>query len=309
MTAPPEPAQRRELWSGISRLADPKISLTSLASIYLGIAVAAEEVFDPVWLVVTLLAYFAVEVAKNAWGDLFDYDSGDDLAVAEVDRTPFSGGKRVLVDGLLTRRQVVIIAVAFALAGLALGALIVFLREPAALWIGVVGFALGWSYHGPPLRLTYRGLGELDVVLCYGPLIAMSAYLIQTHRLSWEVLWLSLPLGLIIAAFLWVNEFPDFAADRQAGKSNLVARLGRPAASRVLPAIYAVAFAGLALLPLSGLPQAVWLGALALPPAAYACFHVWRSPERFYRERPVQPAALLAFLLYSAGAGTGVILG
>ncbi|MDX1610556.1 MAG: prenyltransferase [Halofilum sp. (in: g-proteobacteria)] len=297
---------RRALW----RLADPKISLTSLASIYLGVSVAAlEGRFSLAWFLVTLLAFFAIEVAKNAWGDVFDYDSGADLEVAPEDRTPFSGGKRVLVDGLITRGQTWAIAVAFTLAGLLLGLAIVLLREPAALWIGALGFVLGWSYHGPPLRFAYRGLGELDVVICYGPLIALSAYLIQAHALSWPVFWLSLPLGLIIAAFLWVNEFPDAPSDRRVGKRNLVVVLGRPAAARVLPLIYLAALAILLLLPLAGLPATVWLGAIAMLPAALACRWVWREPETFHRTRPAQPAALLSFLLYSAGAGTGVLLG
>lgn len=301
-----DPNFRRALW----RLADPKISLTSIASIYLGISVAAVEGhFSLVWLVVTVLAFFALEVAKNAWGDVFDYESGADQAVAVEDRTPFSGGKRVLVDGLISHRQTWAIAAAFTFLGLVLGLAIVLLREPAALWIGVIGFALGWSYHGPPLRFAYRGLGELDVVICYGPLIALSAYLIQAHELSWRVFWLSVPLGLIIAAFLWVNEFPDAPSDRRVGKRNLVVVLGRRAAARVLPLIYLAALTILLLLPAARLPAAVLMGAIFLLPAAYACLCVWRAPESFHRSSAAQPAALLAFMLYSAGAGTGVLLG
>jgi 1,4-dihydroxy-2-naphthoate octaprenyltransferase len=261
------------------------------------------------WLAVTGIALFCMEVAKNAWGDVFDYDSGSDLAVAPEDRTDFSGGKRVLVDGLLTRGQTWAIALLSGGLGLLLGALIVFVREPAALWIGVVGLALGWSYHGPPLRLAYRGLGELDVVLCYGPAIALATYVIQTGAWSWTVFWLSLPLGLCTAAFLWVNEFPDYLADRACGKRNLVVRLGRRAASRVLPAIYVLAFGLLAALPLFGVPATVWLGLAAVPPALFAVRHVLAEPETFHRRRPVQPAALLGFVLCSLGTGVGFWLG
>ena len=249
-----------------------------------------------------------MEVAKNAWGDVFDYDSGTDLAVAPQDRTAFSGGKRVMVDELLTRRQTWAIAFAFGAAGLALGAAIVLLREPAAAWIGVLGLALGWSYHGPPMRFAYRGLGELDVVICYGPLIALSTCLILTHRLSMDVVWLSVPLGLYIAAFLWVNEFPDYQADRGHGKRNLVVRLGRHRASRMLPWIYAAALCMTLGLPFAGLPPTAMLGLVAAPAALFACIPVWRDPEGFHRYAPAQPAALIAFLLYAAGAGTGVLL-
>jgi 1,4-dihydroxy-2-naphthoate octaprenyltransferase len=299
-----------KLWEGFWRLADPKISITSLACMVVGGSVAAaDRPLDWSWLAVLALALFCMEVAKNAWGDVFDYDSGADLAVAPEDRTSFSGGKRVLVDALLTRGQTWAMAIGFGAAGVGLGAAIVFLREPSVLWIGVVGLALGWSYHGPPLKLAYRGLGELDVVLCYGPVLAEATYVIQTGAWSWTAFWLSLPLGIFIAAFLWVNEFPDFLADRSAGKNNLVSRLGRRAASRVLPGIYAAGFALLATSVLVGLPRLVLLGFVALPSAAYASAKVWVEPESFYRSHPVQPAALLTFVLYSLGAGAGILLG
>ena len=261
------------------------------------------------WLAVTGVALFCMEVAKNAWGDVYDYDSGTDLAVLPEDRTPFSGGKRVLVDRLLTRGQTWAMAFGFGAAGCALGAWIVFARAPEALWIGLVGLALGWSYHGPPLRLAYRGLGELDVVLCYGPLISLATYVIQRRAWSWEVVWLSLPLGVFTAAFLLANEFPDRRADLGAQKRNLVVRLGPRAASRLLVATYGAGFAGVLALPLAGLPGAVWLGLLPLPLAAWACARVVRDPEGFHRRHPVQPAALGVFVLYALAAGAGVLLG
>ncbi len=301
---------RAKWWHGFWRLADPKISITSLACMIVGGSVAAAEApLDWGWMIVLGMALFCMEVAKNAWGDVIDYDSGTDLAVAPEDRTDFSGGKRVLVDALLTRRQTWAIAFAFGGVGVALGAAIVFLREPSVFWIGAVGLVLGWSYHGPPLKLAYRGLGELDVVLCYGPILSVATHLIQRGEWSSEAFWLSLPLGLLIAAFLWVNEFPDFLADRSADKLNLVARLGRHRASRVLPSIYAAAF--VLLLAIVGAGGSPWLllGLAAVPMAAYASARVWARPEDFYRSYPVQPAALLSFVLYAVGVGAGVQIG
>lgn len=299
-----------KLWQGFWRLADPKISITSLACMVVGGSVAAVDgPLDWTWLAILGVSLFCMEVAKNAWGDVFDYDSGTDLAVAPEDRTDFSGGKRVLVDELLTRGQTWAMAIGFGAVGVALGMAIVFVREPSVIWIGVAGLALGWSYHGPPLKLAYRGLGELDVVLCYGPVLAVATYVIQTGAFSWTAFWLSIPLGIFTAAFLWVNEFPDFKADRSAGKNNLVARLGRRKASRVLPGIYATGFGLLVALVLTGLPVQVLLGFIALPTALYASAKVWSEPETFYRSHPVQPAALLTFALYSLGAGAGVVIG
>jgi 1,4-dihydroxy-2-naphthoate octaprenyltransferase len=300
---------RASVWQGFWRLADPKISITSLACMIVGGSLASTE--GPIhwpWLAVTGIALFCMEVAKNAWGEVFDFDSGTDLAVAPDDRTAFSGGKRVLVDRLLTRGQTWAMALGFAGAGIVLGAVIVVARAPEALWIGIAGLALGWSYHGPPLRLAYRGLGELDVVLCYGPLISLATYVVQRNGWHWDVVWLSLPLGMFTGAFLLVNEVPDYRADLPAGKRNLVVRLGRHVASRVLTFSYAVGFVGIAALPLAGLPVSVLLALLPLPLAAWICATVQREPETFYRHHPVQPAALLVFVLYALGAGVGVVI-
>ena len=72
-----------DLRAGLWRLADPKISITSVASMAIGASMAAgADRFSWAWLLVMGLAMFCMEVAKNAWGDVIDYDSGTDLAVA-----------------------------------------------------------------------------------------------------------------------------------------------------------------------------------------------------------------------------------
>jgi 1,4-dihydroxy-2-naphthoate octaprenyltransferase len=297
---------RRGIWA----LADPKISITSLASMTIGVSVASLE--GPVnwfWFIVLGLAMFCMEVAKNAWGDIYDYDSGTDLAVAPQDRTNFSGGKRVLVDALLTRQQTWWIAAIFGMSGLLLGAAIVFFQEPKVFWLGLAGLLLGWSYHGPPLQLVYRGLGELAVFLIYGPVIAVSTYMIQRHQISMDVLWLSLPLGLLITAFLWVNEFPDHDADKSANKRNLIVILGKHRASRCLPFIYLTAFVLVMLMPLVTTIQAqIWAAFVALPSAILASKWTWEAPADFYRSKPVQPMALVSFVLYSAGVATSLLV-
>ena len=192
--------------------------------------------------------------------------------------------------------------------GSAIGLVIAAGREPAVLWLGLVGVGCAYFYQAPPLRLSYRGLGELTVALCYGPLIAAGTYLVQRGTVSLEVVLVSLPLGLLIAAFLWINEFPDYGADLSARKRTLVVQLGRRAASRVFVLAIAAAFGLLALLPLFGLPPAVCLGGSRAAhrrrggPAAH------RGPRD---DRPGDPRpglALLSFLLLSAGTSAGLLL-
>jgi 1,4-dihydroxy-2-naphthoate octaprenyltransferase len=296
------------LLRGIGRLADPKISLASVASIALGAAAAAQD--GPMhweWLTLTLIGIFAIEVAKNASGEVVDYGTGVDQAVTPEDRSPFSGGKRVLVDGLLTRGQTIGIGVAAYAAGIAVGLAIAFQRHPGVLWLGLAGIGLAYFYHASPLRLSYRGLGELAVAAAYGPLIACGTYLVQRREWGDAVLWASIPLGVLIAAFLWICEFPDARADRLAGKRTLVVTLGPRVASRVYAVLAILAYGLIALLPAVGLPRSTWLGIAGLPFSLWAARRLVRAPETTSLVIPAQAATLLAFLLAAAGMSVGFV--
>lgn len=295
--------------SGVWRVADPKITLASVASMIVGGTVAGHD--GPMawgWLALTVLGVFAVEAAKNASGEIFDWDSGADRGLTDAERTPFSGGKRVLVDGLMSRRQTAIVAAVFYLIAIAVGLAIVLAREPRVIYPGMVGVALAYFYHAPPLQLAYRGFGELAVAVSYGPVIAAGTYLVQRHTVSAGVVWASVPLGLAIAAFLWVNELPDARADAAAGKRTLVVRLGRPRAARAFVALIAVAYAGVLALPLAGLPLASWGGLLGLPLALIAARRLVRFADLLAERVPAQAATLLSFVLMAVGIGAGLIV-
>ena len=298
---------QRSLAVGLWRLADPKISLASFSSLFLGAALAARDGgLSPAWLALTVAGIFALEIAKNASGEIHDFAS--DREVKPEERTPFSGGKRVLVDGLLTRRDAAAIAATGYGVAIASGMAIVLWREPAVLALGVLGVACAYFYNAPPVRLSYHGLGEIVVGVCYGPVIACGTYLVQRGTITPSVVVLSLPLGLLITAFLWVNEMPDRRADESAGKRTLVVRLGARRASSVFGGILAAAFALLFGLPLAGLPFGLALGAIAAVPAFLAVRHLERSVHVSAKLVPAQRLALATFVLFALGSGAGALL-
>lgn len=296
--------------TGLWHLADPKISLASFASLFLGACAAgARGPVDWSWLTFTVLAVFAIEVAKNASGEVFDFDSGADLAVAERDRSPFSGGKRVLVDGLLSRAQTIGIAAAGYAVAIALGLVIALAREPGVLAFGAGGLILAYGYHAPPLRLSYRGLGEAAVAIVYGPLVCSGTYLVQRGSIPTEVWLLAIPLGLLVGAFLWINEIPDCDSDRRVNKLTLVARMGRRRASRAFVALVALAFATLVVLPLAGWPAWIWLGLVAVVPATVAATRLLRAYDSTSEIVPAQRATLIAFVVLALAMGLAILGG
>jgi 1,4-dihydroxy-2-naphthoate octaprenyltransferase len=299
---------RPSLLRGVVQLADPKVSLASLASITLGAAAAARD--GPLhwgWLALTVAGIFAVEVAKNASGEVVDFSTGADQGVSPEDRSPFSGGKRVLVDSLLTRTQTIGVAIAAYAIGIGVGLGIAAERHPGVLWLGLAGVWLAYFYHAPPLRLSYRGFGEIAVAAAYGPLIACGTYLVQRREWGEAALWTSLPLGILIAAFLWINEFPDLRADRAAGKRTLVVSLGPRTASRVYAGLVLAAYALIAVLPALGFPRSIWLGMAGLPFSAWAARRLQRDPGTTRLVVPAQAATLLAFLAVAAGMSLGLV--
>jgi 1,4-dihydroxy-2-naphthoate octaprenyltransferase len=168
--------------------------------------------------------------------------------------------------------------------------------------------AFAFFYHAPPFRLSYRGFGEMAVAVSYGPLVTAGTYLVQCGTIPTGTALLSLPLGVLIAAFLWINEFPDYTADALSGKRTLVVRLGRARAAAGFAWLGVAAAAILGLLPAAGLPLAVWLGGVAAFRFVPAARILMASPEDTAR-CAAQAMALQAFLLYAVGASAGMLLG
>lgn len=292
---------------GFWRLADPKISLASFAGIAMAaLFVSASGEVAWGWLALTIAGVFAIEVGKNASGELVDFESGTDSAVLPVDRSPFSGGKRVLVDGLLTKAQCRAIAGSFFALGIITGLAIAVLREPGVVYLGLAGVALAWFYHGSPIRLSYKGLGELAVALAYGPLVVCGTYLVQTGGFSTTVFAASITLGLLVAAFLLANEFPDYNADKSVGKKNLVVQLGRPRAAALFMVVSLVAYLLLGLdAVLADDSVGVLWGCIGIIPSAFAGLRLRSSFHETRLVIPAQAAALGAFVMMALGAGAG----
>jgi 1,4-dihydroxy-2-naphthoate octaprenyltransferase len=134
--------------------------------------------------------------------------------------------------------------------------------------------------------------------------------LVQRGSISAEVVLLSVPLGMLIGSFLLINEIPDWHADEEADKRTLVVRQGRPVASRIFVLVIAAAISLLILLPyLSAIPNSVWFGLVAVPPAMFAMHRLLADPTDTRRVIPAQAATLLTFVLYALGAGVGVVVG
>jgi 1,4-dihydroxy-2-naphthoate octaprenyltransferase len=205
----------------------PFLSAT-IVPVTLGILIALSHgSFDLLAALLTLIAACCVQLGLNVANDVFDTLSGADDA--NVTPTQFSGGSRVIQYGLVSLRQMATLSTVFyVVAGLIGFVLLAMHPSPALLVIGVTGFIVSLGYTAPPLKFVYRGLGELAVALGFGPLMLLGAYVVQTGgTLALEPFVASIPVALLVALILYVNEIPDRRGDAYAGKRTLPVRFSR----------------------------------------------------------------------------------
>lgn len=181
------------------------------------------------FLLATLAVVF-INAGTNLTNDYFDHQSRSDDINREV--TPFSGGSRVIQENLISPGRIYRTSLIFFGLAALIGLYLTFARGLLVLVIGILGVLSGYFYTASPIRIGYRGWGELVAGLNCGPLVVAGAYYVQAQTLSLEALFISIPVGLLIAAVLYINEFPDHTCDKVAGKNTLIVTLGRERARK-----------------------------------------------------------------------------
>jgi 1,4-dihydroxy-2-naphthoate polyprenyltransferase len=216
--------------------ARPRTLPAAVAPVLVGTALAATQgTFRPLTFVAAMLGALFIQVGTNLSNDYSDARRGADTE----DRL---GPVRVTAGGLVPPRQVLIATyVAFGVAVLA-GVYLIATAGWELLLVGAASILAGVLYTGGPRPYGYEGLGEVFVFLFFGVVAVAGSYFAQTEELDWEALVLAVPVGLLAAAILVVNNVRDLETDRRAGKRTLAVRLGRERARGLFAAMVAGAF-------------------------------------------------------------------
>ncbi len=128
------------------------------------------------------------------------------------------------------------------------------------------GFLGAYFYVGPPIRWAYRGFGELVIGLCYGPLMLLGSYYIQTQRIDFVPFFVSVISGLSVFCLAVLNEIPDYYQDMLVGKRNLVVRLVKQRSILLLKLSLTAVFALLILGVVFKIIPAIAIAAIATLP-------------------------------------------
>lgn len=273
----------------------------SILPVILAVAVARRETgsWDPLLAALTLAGAALLHLGANTINDWFDHRSGNDAANVDFAR-PFTGGSRLIQDGMISPRGVLALSISLFAAACAIGAVLAVLRGPGILLFGAAGITLGVLYTEPRAILAGRGLGEVAIFAAFG-LIAVGAYWVQTGTLSAEGLLAPLPLAFLTTAIIIINEFQDAAADAATGKRTLVVRLGRSKGAVLFAATAFGAYLPLAAGVAAGI-MSPWtlLGMVSLPLAARATAVAASAHGEPRRMAPANAATILCHLVTGA---------
>jgi 1,4-dihydroxy-2-naphthoate octaprenyltransferase len=276
-----------KLWLVAAR---PRTLPAAVAPVLVGTSLAiGEGTFRPLAFACALIGSIFIQIGTNLSNDYSDARRGADTE----DRL---GPVRVTAGGLMPPRTVLIgTYVAFGIAVLA-GVYLIAIAGWQLLLVGAASILAGVLYTGGPKPYGYEGLGEVFVFLFFGVVAVVGSYFVQTEDLRWEAFALSVPVGLLAAGILLVNNIRDADTDRRAGKKTLAVRLGRDGARGLFVACLVGSYVIVPLVAIFGrdISPLVLLAFLSLPLAV--------PLVRVVRERTDGPS------LNAALARTGMLL-
>jgi 1,4-dihydroxy-2-naphthoate octaprenyltransferase len=239
--------------------ARPRTLPAAIAPVLVGTSLAGSEgTFRALPFVAALIGSVFIQIGTNLSNDYSDARRGADTE----DRL---GPVRVTAGGLMPPRRVLVgTYVAFGVA-VAAGLYLAAVAGWQLLVVGAASILAGVLYTGGPRPYGYEGLGELFVFTFFGLVAVAGSYFVQVEHLRWEAVALGVPVGLLAAAILVVNNVRDVDTDRRAGKRTLAVKLGRERARSLFVTMVALAFAvplllipalsAWLLLPLAAAPQ------------------------------------------------------
>ena len=257
LAAPAAVDSSARIWLAAAR---PRTLPAAVAPVLVGTSLGAlDGHLRPLAFAAALVGAVLIQVGTNLSNDYSDARRGADTE----DRL---GPVRVTAGGLVPPRQVLVATYVSFGAAVLVGLYLVAVAGWQLLLVGAASILAGVLYTGGPRPYGYEGLGELFVFLFFGIVAVTGSYFVQDERLPWEAFALAVPVGLLAASILVVNNVRDLETDRRAGKRTLAVRLGRERSRRVYAAMVLGAYATAPITWLAGsLSVAVLLPLLTLP--------------------------------------------
>lgn len=234
-----------------------------IVSAGLAAALYAHGIFNPFDAFLVLVGALLTHMAVNVFNNYFDYRTKID---ARTTKTPFSGGIDILVNGKMNPQVAFGIGIVCLLGAAGVGAY--FLTHMFYPLFPILLYGLITICLYSPVLSRIRGLSEAVAGSGFG-FMGLGVYVTQTGVIDGTGISVLVPITILVALLLFLNEFPDADADKMAGRRHLVILLGKRISARIyvlgLVATYASIIAAVA----AGVAPFVALVSLMTIPIAY----------------------------------------
>jgi 1,4-dihydroxy-2-naphthoate octaprenyltransferase len=301
-------------WLVITRAGVLPMTLT--AGAVAGLLAVRHHGFAAGWFALAFAGIVLAHVSNNLVNDLFDTDTG--LDTADYPRALYA--PHPILSGMIDRAGLIKATIAVNVVDVVVLVVLVAARGWVVLAFGLAGVVLNVAYTAPPLRLKKRGLGELDVLLVWGPLMIAGTYYSAVGTVPWQVWPAAVPYGLLCTAVLMAKHIDKLPWDERAGVRTLPVILGEARARTVTKALMFGFYVVVVACVIAGAlpwPALACVGALPLLARALRALRRPR-PERPPRGFPIWPLWFVAFAfthtrragaLLVAGLGVAAIFG
>jgi 1,4-dihydroxy-2-naphthoate octaprenyltransferase len=266
----------------------------SLLPAILAVCLASQTGGFSIYLgILAVLGVIMAHLSMNLFDDYFDYRvKGSEFrdAMARKGFRARIAKCRYITSGEVTLKQLLMACLVFGAVALTIGCIIWWFRGNFILWLALITAVLGISYSGAPLRLSYHGLGEILIGLLFGPVLMIGVYYSACGHFDWSVVFISVPVGLLVANIVYVHAIMDYEPDKEAGKMTFAVllkdkRLMLFCSLLILLASFGIIICGV----LTGYLSSCYLFTLLTLPMACSLFYLMMEfvyhPERKFSPR------------------------
>ena len=204
----------------------PQSMLPALTAVALS---AGTGNFSWIAAVVCVIGVMFAHLGMNLLDDWFDYYKGSGEARLKTATEGFRGRMTkypYLTSGEATPKQLLVAVCVFLGIAAVMGCIVLAIRGSMILWWMLAGFIIGFSYSGGPLKLGFRGLGELVIFVMFGPLMMTGVYYAITGEVTPKIAWLSTSVGLLVTNIVYTHSVLDAVPDQKMGKFTMAHLMG-----------------------------------------------------------------------------------
>jgi len=261
--------------------------------------------------VMLIIGVVLSHVSVNLFNEYSDFKTRIDF---NTNRTPFSGGSGMIQVGNTRPENVKTVGIITLLIAGAIGIYFAFISHWMVFVFSIIGAFSVLFYTN---FLAKYVLGELFAGLALGTLVVLGTYVAMTGMpglpfdglFPREVIWISIPPGILTSLLLLINEFPDHEADKEGGRKHLVIRFGLKGASYIYTAGMFATFGIIVLLPILGISSYwIYIALLPMPLGIKAAMTAIRHGDDLGKMIPALGSNVMTVLLTDLLLAVSVII-